>query len=46
MLCEMAASQDQFDSRFRQFVQSSVPTMDLISEQPLANQLLFEWQAV
>ncbi|HLL39486.1 MAG TPA: hypothetical protein VK359_03045 [Rubrobacteraceae bacterium] len=46
VLREMAASQDQFDSRFRQFVQGSVPDMDPVSEQPLANKLLFEWQAV
>lgn len=45
VLLEMAASKDQFDSRFRQFVQSSVPAMDPVSEQPLANKLLFEWQA-
>lgn len=46
VLREIAASQDQFDTRFRQFVQSSVPVVDPPSEQPLANTLLFEWQAV
>lgn len=46
VLREIAASQDQFDTRFRQFVQSSVPVADPPGEQPLANTLLFEWQAV
>ena len=46
VLREIAASQDHFDSRFRQFMQSSAPALDLASEQPLANKLLFEWQAV
>ncbi len=46
LLREIAASQDHFDSRFRQFIQSSVPGTDLPAEEPLANKLLFEWQAV
>ena len=46
VLREMVASQDQFDSRFRQFVRSSVPDMHPVNEQPLANKLLFECQAV
>jgi hypothetical protein len=46
VLREIAASQDQFDSRFRQFIQSSAPAIDLASEQPLSNSLLFEWQAL
>ncbi len=46
VLREIAASQDHFDSRFRQFIQSSVPGMGFPSEEPLANQLLFEWQAI
>ncbi len=50
VLREIAASQDHFDSRFRQFIQSSVPGMSLpgeepLTEEPLTNKLLFEWQA-
>lgn len=45
VLREMAASQDQFDSRFRQFIESSGPAIDLGRKQPLSNSLLFEWQA-
>ena len=45
VLREIADSQDQFDTRFKQFIQSSVPAIDLSREQPLSNSLLFEWQA-
>lgn len=45
VLREIAASQDQFDDRFRQFIQSAAPAVDLSREQPLSNVLLFEWQA-
>lgn len=45
VLREMAASQDHFDSRFREFIESSGPAIDLDREQPLSNSLLFEWQA-
>jgi hypothetical protein len=45
VLREIASSQDQFDSRFKQFIQSSAPTIDFAREQPLSNSLLFEWQA-
>lgn len=45
VLREMAASQDQFDSRFRQFIQSSAPAVDLGRQDPLSNKLLFEWEA-
>ncbi len=43
VLREIAASQDHFDSQFRQFIESSA--IDLAREQPLSNELLFEWQA-
>lgn len=51
VLRELASSQDHFDSRFRQFIQSSVPGMSLpgeepLTEEPLTNKLLFEWQAI
>jgi hypothetical protein len=45
VLREIADSQDQFDSHFRQFIEDSVPAVDLAREQPLSNRLLFEWQA-
>jgi hypothetical protein len=45
VLREIANSQDQFDSHFRQFIEDAVPAVDLAREQPLSNRLLFEWQA-
>ena len=45
VLREIADSQDQFDLQFRQFIQGSAPAIDLDREQPLANSLLFDWQA-
>lgn len=45
VLREIAASQDEFDSRFKQFIQNSVPAIDFAREQPLSNSVLFEWQA-
>jgi hypothetical protein len=45
VLREIADSQDQFDLQFRQFIQDSAPAIDLDREQPLANSLLFDWQA-
>jgi hypothetical protein len=45
VLREIATSQDQFDSRFRQFIENSAPAIGFNGEQPLANKLLFEWQA-
>ena len=45
VLREMANSQDQFDSRFRQLIESTAPALNLGQEQPLANELLFEWSA-
>ena len=45
VLREMAASQDLFDGRFRQFIERAAPAIDLSKEQPLPNKLLFEWQA-
>lgn len=45
VLREIATSQDQFDSRFRQFMQSYAST-DPTGAQPLVNELLFEWRAV
>jgi hypothetical protein len=44
-LREMAASQDEFDMMFRQFIETSAPAIDLAKEQPLSNELLFAWQA-
>ena len=45
VLREIATSQDHFDSRFRQFIENSAPAIGFNGEQPLANKLLFEWQA-
>ncbi len=43
-LREIADSQDEFDKRFRQLIESAAPALDLSKENPLSNELLFEWQ--
>jgi hypothetical protein len=43
-LREMANSQDEVDKRFRQVVENAAPALDLSQENPLSNELLFEWQ--
>ena len=45
VLREIATSQDQFDSRFRQFIENSAPAIGFNGDKPLSNKLLFEWQA-
>jgi hypothetical protein len=45
ILREMAASQDEFDKRFRQLIETAAPAIDLTKAQPLSNELLFEWSA-
>lgn len=44
-LREMADSQDEFDKRFRQLIEIAAPAIDFTKEQPLSNELLFEWSA-
>ena len=44
-LREIAASQDRFDYQFRKLIESTAPALDLSEEQPLSNELLFEWTA-
>ena len=44
-LRDMAASQDEFDMKFRELIKNSAPTMNLTGEQPISNELLFEWPA-
>ena len=43
-LREIAESQDEFDQRFRQLIETTAPAIDLNQEQPLSNELLFAWQ--
>jgi hypothetical protein len=43
-LREIAASQDEVDKRFRQVIENAAPSLDLSKENPLSNELLFEWQ--
>jgi hypothetical protein len=43
-LREIAASQDEVDKRFKQVVENAAPALDLSEENPLSNELLFEWQ--
>ncbi len=42
-LREIAASQDEVDKRFKQVVENAAPALDLSQENPLSNELLFEW---
>jgi hypothetical protein len=42
-LREIADSQDEFDKRFKQVVENAAPALDLSQENPLSNELLFEW---
>ncbi len=43
-LREIADSQDEFDKDFRRLIETAAPAIDLGQEQPLSNELLFEWQ--
>ena len=42
-LREMADSQDEVDQKLRQLVENAAPAIDLSKENPLSNELLFEW---
>ncbi len=43
-LREIANSQDEVDKRCKQVVENAAPALDLSQENPLSNELLFEWQ--
>jgi hypothetical protein len=43
-LREMANAQDEVDKRFRQVIESAAPAIDPSKENPLSNELLFEWK--
>ena len=43
-LREIANSQDEVDKRFKQVVENAATALDLSQENPLSNELLFEWQ--
>ena len=42
-LREIADSQDKFDKEFKQILENAAPALDLSQENPLSNELLFEW---
>ncbi len=42
-LREIADSQDEIDKRFKQVLENAAPALDLSQENPLSNELLFEW---
>ena len=42
-LREIANSQDQVDKGFKQVLENAAPALDLSQENPLSNELLFEW---
>jgi hypothetical protein len=44
-LREIADSQDEFDKKFRQLIETAAPAIDLTKTDPLSNELLFEWPA-
>jgi hypothetical protein len=44
-LRQIADSQDAFDQRFKQLMQTAAPALDLTEENPLSNELLFSWQS-
>jgi hypothetical protein len=44
-LRQIADSQDAFDKRFKQLIQTAAPALDLTEENPLSNELLFSWQS-
>ena len=43
-LREMANAQNEVDKKFRQVIENAAPAIDLSAENPLSNELLFEWQ--
>ncbi len=43
-LREIADSQDEFDKRFKELIESAAPAVDLTKEHPLSNELLFAWR--
>ncbi len=43
-LREMANSQDEVDKKFMQVVENAAPAIDFSKENPLSNELLFQWQ--
>ena len=42
-LREIADSQDRVDQTFRKLIEDAAPALDLSQENPLSNELLFEW---
>src|SRR4051812_1552159 len=43
-LREMANTQDEVDKHFREVIENAAPAIDLSKENPLSNELLFEWK--
>jgi hypothetical protein len=43
-LRQMADAQDEFDKQFRELIESAAPAIDLAKDNPLSNELLFQWQ--
>jgi hypothetical protein len=43
-LREMANAQDEVDEKFRRVVENAAPAIDFSKENPLSNELLFEWK--
>src|SRR5438270_2495790 len=43
-LREMANAQDEVDEKLRQVIENATPAIDFSKENPLSNELLFEWK--
>ena len=44
-LRKMADSQEEFDKKFRELIETAAPALNLSSKRPLSNELLFSWEA-
>ena len=42
-LREIADSQDEVGKKFKELIEDAAPALDLSQENPLSNELLFEW---
>ena len=42
-LRQIADSQEEFDTQFKQLIESAAPAINLSEEQPLSHELLFTW---
>ena len=41
----LARRPQEFDKRFRELIETAAPALGYTKEQPLSNELLFEWKS-